>query len=210
MIATRSGYAAGRSDDLTCTNGFPSRDRLTSDVVTGVGSSTRLIPEMNFVCSGSIVGFTVAMNPKAGASKHPLIQIWRSTHSSHSVTVQQSREESYHREGFGIPLHEGVCVGGLVRVEESSEVFHCKLNESAQVSVQPGDILGLELPQGNRLNVSVLTFAKVLKGPTNFVFEPLLPLPTTTTVQLCDRASTNQELPQITLDVESVSGEFLL
>ena len=106
-----------------------------------------------------------------------------------------------------------MCVGGLVTVDELSEVFHCKLNESVQVSVQPGDILGIELPtylpQKTRLSVSRLMFAKVLKGPTNFVFGPSLSLPTTASAQLCDRTSINQELPQITLEVESANGEFV-
>lgn len=208
MIATRSGCAAGRSDDLTCTNGFPSRDRLTSDVVPGTGSSTRLIPEMNFVCSGSIVGFTVAMNRKKEAKEYPIIQIWRPDNCSQSITVQQqSRKYLYHRVGVNIPIHEVVCVGGLVTVSELSEVFHCKLNESVQVSVQPGDILGIELPQGNSLS---LMFAKVLKGPTNFIFEPSHSLLNTAGALLPNRTSTNQMVPQIMLEVESDNGEILL
>ena len=115
------GYDAGRSDDLTCTNGFPSRDRLTSDVVLGAGPSTRLIPDMNFVCSGSTVGFTVAMNRKKGAEEHPVIQIWRPDNYSQSITEQQSRGDLYHREGVGIPLHEAVCVDGLVTTNELSD-----------------------------------------------------------------------------------------
>ena len=204
------GYDAGCSDDLTCTNGFPSRDRLTSDVVPGAGPSTRLIPDMTFVCSGSIVGFTVAMNRKSGAKEHPVIQIWRPDNCCKSITEQQSRGDLYHREGVGIPLHEAVCVDGLVTVNELSEVFHCKLYESVQVSVQPGDILGIELPQGNSLSVSVLMFAMVLIGPTNFVFEPPLSSPTTAGALLFNRTSTNQMVPQIMLEVESANGEILL
>ena len=205
-IASLSGrYDTGRSDYLTCTSGFPSRDRLTSDLVRPAEPSTRLIPEMNFVCSGSVVGFTVAMNRKRGAVGHPAIQIWRPVNCSQSITLQQSRECLYRSKGMGIPIHEAVCVD--VARNELSEVFHCKLNGSVQVSVQPGDILGLQLPQRNSLS-----FAKVLKGPTNFVFEPSLSLDvraTASALLLSERNSTNQELPQITLAVESVNGEFL-
>ena len=92
-----------------------------------------------------------------------------------------------------------MCVNGLTRI--TSGVFHCKLSETAQVSVLPGDILGLELPvPGSNANVSTrLYFARVPRGPTNYVFrEPQL----SSQVTLTSSSTVNTELPQITVEVE--------
>ena len=49
------------------TNGFPGR--LIYDVRFPAEPSTRLIPEINFVCDGTIVGYTAALRGVAGVIK---------------------------------------------------------------------------------------------------------------------------------------------
>ena len=145
---------------------------------------------MNFTCEGTIVGFTVALqNQRTGATElqRPVIQIWKPEQCSTGV---------YHKGGVAIAIGESVCVDGLVEDANRTNVFNCQLNESVQVKVQPGDIVGLELPKGG----VKLLFAKVVKGPTNYVFAPTH---TSAIVNISDSISVNQDLPQITIEVHS-------
>ena len=170
-----------------CTSGFPERDRLVSNVFSRSGPATRLIPEMSFTCDGTIVGFTAAVNQQNG-EQDPMIQVWSENSSQPGV---------YYKTTADIAIDGAVCVDGLTEV--SSRVFHCNLNESARVSVQPGDILGLELPPVNDDDV-ILSFANVTRGPTNYVFEQQ---PLSSPVVLSQNSnSVNQDLPQISLEVE--------
>ena len=174
-----------------CTNGFPSR--LVYQVLFRTGPSTRLIPEMNFTCNGSIVEYTAALRMDQNGVQDPIIQVWRKNTS-------QPDSESYYKISDGIAIDEDLCAGGLTEI--SDEVFQCTLNETtSRVSgtVQPGDILGLELPGGNN-DDSILGFARVSRGPTNYVFNRGgLSSP----AALSNRNSVNQELPQITLEIGS-------
>ena len=144
---------------------------------------------MNFTCEGTIVRFTVALqNQGTGKEQQrPVIQIWKPEQCSTGV---------YHKGGVAIAIGQSVCVDGLVEDANRTNVFNCQLNESVQVKVQPGDIVGLELPEGG----VQLLFAKVVKGPTNYVFAPTH---TSATVNVSDRISVNRDLPQITIEVHS-------
>ena len=143
-------------DAASYTNGFPSR--LVYGVSFRAGPSTRLIPEMNFTCHGIITSYTAALMDQRG-EKDPKIQVWRGN---------ASQPGSYYKMSVDIAISENLCVGGLTNV--SREVFHCSLNmNTTRVSVQPGDILGLELPKWNDDDIR-LAFARVSSGPTNYVF----------------------------------------
>ena len=139
-----------------------------------------LIPEMNFICNGTIIGFTFAGIMKNG-DQNPMIQIWRESCSQPGV---------YYRTGADIMINEVLCEGGFTEV--FAGVFHCNLTETAQQPVQPGDILGLELaPERN--SATNLSFTRVIKGPINYVFnEEQLSSPMT--VILSNRDSGNQKL----------------
>ena len=150
---------------------------------------------MNFTCEGTIVGFTVALrNQRTGTElQRPMIQIWRPEESNGTA---QCSTGVYHKEGVAIVMDEALCVDGLVEDANRTNIFNCRLNESVQVKVQPGDFVGLELPKGG----VQLLFAKVVKGPTNYVFAPTH---TSATVNISDSISVNQDLPQITIEVHS-------
>ena len=114
------------------------------------GPSTRIIPEMNFACNGVIVGYTAALRGPPG-HQGPIIQVWR-------------KNTTYYKTSVDITINNASCDGGFTMI--GSEVFHCSLNlTTTRVTVQPGDILGLELLGHNRL-----AFARVSSGPTNYVF----------------------------------------
>ena len=169
-----------------------------SDVIKSSGPAVTnvLIPEMNFTCNGTITGLTFAGELENG-SQNPTIQIWREDHSRPGV---------YYRTGADIVINEVLCEGGFTQMfgEMFAGVFHCNLIETARRPVQPGDVLGLELaPQSN--DAIDLSFARVIKGPTNYVFseEQLL---SSLSVVLSGSDSVNQDLPQIMF---MVSGMLL-
>ena len=153
-----------------------------------------LIPGMNFTCNGTITGFTFAGRLESG-SQNPMIQIWRQNHSQPGV---------YYRTGADIVINEVLCEGGFTQVsgEVFAGVFRCNLIENARRTVRPGDVLGLELaPQSN--DAIDLSFARVIKGPTNYVFseEPLVSSPS---IVLSGSDSVNRDLPQITFKVSGM------
>ena len=178
-----------------CLYGIPGRDTLVSDVYSRTGPAIRLIPDIKFTCNSSIVGYTVAMKRKNG-ERYPMIQIWRAI-KTHSCV--------YHKIGTGISMDEALCTNR--QIETSTDVFHCDLNQTVQVSVQFGDILGLELPPENDA-ASSLFFARVVRGPMNYVFSQQQLSSSLDELQLPNNTSLNQELPQIALQVES--GNILL
>ena len=171
------------------TNGFPSR--LIYEVFYPNGPQTRLIPEMSFSCNATITGFTAALRGQ-NESQSPMIQVWREN---------SSQPGHYYKRSDGIAINNASCVGGLTEVFTDSGVFHCNLNQSTKgVSVEPGDILGLELPYRSDNNNIGLAFARVSgESITNFGFTSN----TSSPVALLRCNWTNQMIPQITLDIES-------
>ena len=79
-------------------------------------------------------------------------------------------------------------------------VFLCILNDNARVSVQPGDILGLEIPPASD-DVFDIHFTN--EGPVNYVFQQQLSY----TVDLSNNDSEDREQPLISLQVST--GNFL-
>ena len=136
---------------------------------------------MNFVCNGTIIGLRVAVSTDGGDQYCPVIQVWRPT-ADHS---------HYYQAGAGIAINSAACLGGLK--EEFKGVFHCDLNDNMTVSVQPGDVLGLDLPPAN----PSLYFATVIDLPKAYVFQRNVSYP----VVLCDNLMVNKSLPQINIQV---------
>ena len=110
------------------TNGFP--NRFIYYVYFSAVPSTRLIPEMNFACSGTIVGYTAALRGPPPGHQGPIIQVWR--------------KNTYYKTSVDIAINNTSCDGGITII---GGVFHCSLNlTTTRVTVQPGDILRLVLP----------------------------------------------------------------
>ena len=170
-----------------CTQGFP--DIPTPKVSSYMRNSvvTLLIPEMNFTCNASIIGFAVA-GMAFHRTPYSKIQIWRKTNPLDSV---------YYKVGsisMNTASNGGVCVGGQNLIVGNT--YWCILFDAAQISVQPGDILGLEL-QGRNNNNNEIFFIK--GGPKNYVFQRRLD--TNINISNNDNSYTlTQQLPQITLN----------
>ena len=139
-------------------------------------------------------------SPVNGEQSEPMIQIWRES---------KTQVHTYYQVGSGIPIGEATCIGGLNEVAD--DVLDCDLTEEARVSVESGDILGLQLPPENAdTSTGGISFASVAKGPLNHVFEqqrPLLSSPTM--LALSDSTSLNWELPQIVLRLGVESGKHI-
>ena len=95
---------------------------------------TRLIPDLEFTCNGTIVGLTVLGRLREG-TVDPKIQIWRRN---------EATEDAYYIQGE-IPINFTSCEE--ITQLSSGSTFHCRVNESLQITVESGlDILGVELP----------------------------------------------------------------
>ena len=109
---------------------------------------------MNFTCNGVIVGYTATLK-EYGGMENPVIQIWRESSSQRLYCYNTST---------GIAIDRTLCAGGPADLTGEVYTFHCHLNETAtQISFQPGDILGLILPQEETADVR-LAFANVSEG----------------------------------------------
>ena len=145
---------------------------------------TRLFPNMTFGCNGTIVRVVVAVENRYGQrSEYPKIQIWRENKTQTGI---------YYRQGADIQVIDDnpMCIHDSRR----GEVFRCTLNENFQVSVQPGDILGLELPPENDVEFDIYFKSG---GPRNYIFEGKL----NSTVNITEAAGYSNDLPQINLVV---------
>ena len=183
---------------MSFTNGFPSR--LAYRVLPHPASSSQsvivLIPEMNFTCNGSIVGYTVA--GLGSITDNHEIQIWRESEISHSQSgVHYNKITASSRR-----ICDNLCTGGLyIQKIHSNDMLHCNLTTG--ISVRSGDILGLKLPRHSKL-----AFAAATKAPNNYVFSQGV------NSASIESISSHQLLPQITLEIESgiwliLSKEYL-
>ena len=171
-----------------CTRGFPNIPVFREETIAQDSSVVSvLIPDMNFTCNQTIAAFTLAAINRIGGDQDPMIQIWREN---------SSQPGNYYKTGHPIPvnLNSVVCADGLPTV--ASRTYFCILNRDFQISVIPGDILGLEIPPANVVDFDVL-FTR--GGPINYVFKQ----PLNSTVDLFENNTTVQQLPQISFGFTS-------
>ena len=144
--------------------------------------TTQLFPNLTFGCNGTIVRLTVAVGVKNETREQgPKIQIWREN--------ETGSDRLYYKPGPDIVISNSSCENFIL----SEGIFRCTLNESARVSVQPGDILGLEIPPTNDDDYEVLFTTS--DGSETYVFQRQL----SSTVNLSEADDvTNSLVPQIT------------
>ena len=162
----------------------------TREVGTGKQSDrlrTRIIPEMSFTCSGTVTHWRAAgvfrHSDDGNAIINSALSIWRE---------RSGQSGTYDRMNMEIQL--GSCGGEDLEVSMSN-VYECALGPSEMVSVQSGDIIGIELPASNRAKFR-LHFYATNSGPTNYVFHSQ-----GSSFSLSEAISTQQDQPQISLTV---------
>ena len=125
------------------------------------------------------MSLTVTVSVKNG-QQGPKIQIWRENDTSSGL---------YYKPGPDILISNSSCEDFTL----SEGICRCTLSESARVSVQPGDILGLEIPPTNDDDYEVLFTTN--NGSETYVFQRQL----SSTVNFSEADSvTNNLVPQIT------------
>ena len=122
----------------------------------------------------------VASSRDRNQQNSPKVQIWRKNKTLPGV---------YYRPGPDIPIvkNKSICA----RSDYSGGIFQCVLNETFQVSIQPGDILGLELPPSSDI---YFTPAED-QAPVSYTFERQL----NSTVNISQAARQSNHLPLINL-----------
>ena len=104
-----------------------------------------------------------------------------------------------------IEVKEALCAHAVFMASEPG-LFHCHLNMTrTEIQVEPGDILGLELPPrpgtGNWHDEGTLAFASVSRGPTNYVFTRQRLSSSSGALRRSN--SVSHELPQIIIQIGS-------
>ena len=146
---------------------------------------TRIIPDMMFTCTGAVVKWRAA-GMYDSESVNAMLDIWR----------ERSGVSGTYDKVATIEL--GTCGSGVeaTQVTRLSDVYECTLPESMRVSVEPGDIVGIEIARRRDYNFR-LYFDDTNGGPTNYEFDGQF-----STVTLSQSDSTSQDQPQISLTVE--------
>ena len=96
-------------------------------------ATTVLLPNLTFGCNGTIVRLTIAVahNYDSGQPEQsaPKVQIWKET-------------QNLYKSFSEILVSNSSCVDMTL----NEGILQCTLSEAARISVQPGDILGVEIP----------------------------------------------------------------
>jgi hypothetical protein len=121
---------------------------------------TILIPDMKFTYNATIAGFIVA-GTRFMKKPHSKIQIWRQ---------DSSQPCAYYKIQPDIVVNRTTCASLRVSVVNRMIGFCILSLKSMAVSVQPGDFLGLEIPQTNDNSEIYFTSG----GPENYVFRGAL------------------------------------
>ena len=156
MLACIDNYAG----ESSCTRGFPSSLIECRDhecYYRTESAVTRIIPQMMFTCNGTLVKwraageFHTSINLKKklfGGDDYvnTILNIWR----------KKSTESGVYDKVGTIEL--GICGSGVDAspVTGLNSVYECTLLESSRVSVQTGDIIGVEVADENKLRFRVL------------------------------------------------------
>ena len=173
-----------------CSQGFLAAVSDCRCVTKEIGNSftTRIIPEMSFTCSGTVTHWRAAgvFRDGANANRNSVLSIWRER-SSGSGVYNISQRIDLGRCGSEV---QPTLVMGM------SSVYECTLLQSERVSVQPGDIVGIELAAQDRAIFRLHFDGR--GGPTNYIFNRNSPR----TVTLNQNNGTESAQPQILLTVE--------
>ena len=168
-------------DAQICTMGFPTTvpDCSGGNCITKQG--TFIVPDMNFTCSGTVTGWRVA-GERLGGDRNSALIIWRERSSEHGTYNSVDTIEL------------AICAGQRVETGMNN-VYECTLNQGGRVSVQPGDIIGIDTPGLN--NAKFRLYFDSSSGPTNYIFNSQAPQ----TINLDDSNELDQLVPQISLTV---------
>ena len=165
--------------ECTAINGFPTgtmeeiRDRSQELIIEGnyyLYNNTILIPEMKFICSGTVVQVIVGgVRLIEMGNQSMKLQIWR----------QNKTESGRYFRIDEIALPSACKMNKLVQSSSVSRMFRdiaydCILKHSSRsVTVKSGDILGIELPPEHIADFELYSLTECMVS--NLIFESNLP-----------------------------------
>ena len=174
----------------SCSEGFSSAvtDCVQSCYYKSDMTITRFIPDMNFTCHGTVVAWRAAGIRDQGTA-NVNFDIWRRTGDE---TYSKMATIELGTCGIGV---EASAVAGL------PNVYECTLPESLRVVVQPGDIVGIEVPSKSEIRFGLLfNNADLSSGPTSYIYSGR---PSTITLGSSLYTSPNDQ-PQISVTIEAI------
>ncbi len=150
---------------------------------------TRIIPDMNFTCSGRVIRWRAAgmVQTQSGgnANKNPALGIWRER-SSDPPTYDRVERIKLGRCGALVP--------------GTSNIYECNLAHDDRVRVQPGDIVGIEIPTAS--DVRFRLYFNINLGAKNYIFNGQV-----SHISLDQHDDTViRDQPQISLTVQPTDG----
>ena len=92
---------------------------------------TRLIPDINFNCNGTLVGWTVSGRDGSG-TLYPKLQIWRRSSTDRNVYFKNGPEIQIDAQGSACEI--------ITRDENCVQKYHCRLSPANHVSILAGSI----------------------------------------------------------------------
>ena len=197
MLISIDGYYRLHNTVLLCSNldaqmcimGFPTIVPDCSGSNCDTKRGTFIVPDMRFTCSGTVTGWRVAGEHFGGNTNSKLI-----------ILRERSIEPGTYDTVDTIEL--GDCAGQSVETGMNN-VYECTLNRRRRVSVQPGDIIGIETP--GQANGKFRLYFDSSGGPTNYILDSRAPQ----TINLSDsNLLIDQLVPQISLTVTASTTQI--
>jgi len=173
-----------------CTSGFMGRDRVR-DLSRVMGGrlrtrerQQRIIPMINFTCSGSINKWTVAAKWNGGRNhiNFPQLEIWR---------IQSAGSNLYNRMGFTLARKT---------IQNDNQTYEFVVSPPLQF--ESGDILGIFNPRRPRLGIYYVETI----GPPNYHTRPTGEgtSPSTASFTISGNTASQNDLPLITVDTSEL------
>ena len=145
-----NGFPMGRFDDLI-ESGFP---------WTANFNSTILIPDMKFTCSGTIrVRVIVAGMLQQNGNESTRLQIWRKNSIIHDIELKS--------------MCDTCNTNTISQISRGKDERTLRMN--VQISVESGDILGIDLPPRDTVNFKLYFINST--STTNYIFQRNLSSP---------------------------------
>ena len=146
---------------------------------------------MNFTCHGTVTHWRAAaeISTTGNRNTNATLGIWRER-SSQPGTYDRVASIELGTCGSGV---EATAVAGM------TGVYECTLPESLRVAVQPGDIVGIDLPGSNEYKFRI--YFDRDGEPTNYEYSGNI-----STATISEGLSVIQEQPQLSLTVETVAA----
>ena len=186
-----------------CTHGFPSVQDVKGLRIKKIinFNSIRLIPEMNFTCRSTIVKVIVAGRPQNGGLQNNMmrkpmkLQIWR----LENPTIVDGRYQRAENINLMFNICREINVNEIrINLYNNISIYECILKKNVQVSVEPGDIIGIELPPEPIANFELYSVTE--SGLTNYIFERTRDH-RSFIIDLCNRTIEATVLPLVRVEV---------